>query len=152
MDVHGDAKTRNGSIRMAPASTVDGNVSTRNGSADLDSAHIARNLRGWAGDLSLRNASRVDGNVIIKIRENSGGSGWFSRWRSQYTEAGDINILEGSEVGGDVIVSLPIDYDEKMPVIRIDASSRVHGNVKVDERLELHIEGQVGGQIERISH
>jgi len=150
-----DVHTRNGRIVLEPGVEVAGHVGTRNGDISLDQAHVGRNLQSRGGDLTLRDGSHVGGDVVIELTEAQAGrrGGFFGFGGSRiYPEAGDIRILGGSEVHGDVIVKLPANYDERMPRVEIDADSRVHGHLRIDERVELVVDGQVDGQVEHISH
>ena len=148
--VTGDTTTRNGRISLAPGVEVSGKAVTRNGNIELDNAVVVEGLESMTGDLILNNASRVDGDLVIEMDENAASGGrflWFSR-RSEYPDAGNIRILGNSEVGGNVVVILPADYDGEPPVVEIEAGSTVHGDIRVDERVELITNGTVGGRIE----
>jgi hypothetical protein len=141
--VNGDLEARNGAIELAPDAVVQGNVTSRNGAIQLHQAQVTENVTSRTGDLILRQASKVGGNLVIEISESSGERGWFGFGRSRYPEAGNIEILEGSEVTGDVIVILPEDYDRDPPTVTVDASSRVLGEIKVDSRVVPVIEGRM---------
>lgn len=149
-----DVRTRNGRIALEPGVEVAGHATTRNGDISLERAHVGRNLQSRGGDLTVRDGSRIGGDAVIELTESQAGrrGGFFGMGGTRtYPEAGDIRILGGSEVDGDIVVSLPADYDERVPTVKIDADSRVHGNLRIDERVELIVDGQVGGRIERTS-
>ncbi len=149
--VSGGISTRNGAIQLSPGSEVADMVSTRNGRIKLDNAVVAGDLRTRAGDLVLDNASRVGGDLVMDLGdlpESGGRFLWFSR-SVNHPDAGRIHILGGSEVTGDVIVKLPETFEGKPPVVEIAADSTVHGNIEIDERVELVADGRVGGRIQR---
>jgi hypothetical protein len=148
--VSGSVITRNGRITLASGSQVSGTVGTRNGNIDLDHAAVVEGLESRTGDLVLDNASRVNGDVVIEVDEESASGGrflWFGR-SSDFPDAGNIRILGGSEVGGDIVVILPEDYDGKAPVVEIEAGSVVHGSLRLDRRVELVNEGTTGVRTE----
>lgn len=150
--VEGSASSRNGSVRFAAGSEISGDVTTRNGHINLTGTTVVQDIGTVFGDVILRDGSRVDGDVIVEIEDDHAGrSGWL--WfggGKTWSEAGDIRILAGSEVGGDIRLVLPAEYDNKIPMVEIDADSSVSGNLHIDSRIELIAEGTVGGRIERI--
>lgn len=145
--VDGPVGTRNGGIELASGSRVTGVISTRNGGVRLQAATAEQGIRTLAGDVLLRNGSRSGGDVIIEIAEDSGGrnNGLFGLFGStSWPEAGDIRILEDSEVDGDVILVLPADYDKALPTVEIAEDARISGTLRVDSRVRLDVRGQVG--------
>lgn len=152
--VDGTIETRNGGVSLQSGSRASGQIKTRNGSVSLHGATAEQGIRTLAGDILLEAESRSGGDVIIEITEDQAGknSGFFGLGaRVSWPEAGDIRILGGSEVDGDVVLLLDADYDERIPVVEIASDAVVTGNVRVDSRVELLVEGSVGGEIERIS-
>lgn len=149
--IGGDVQARNGAIELAPEALVEGSVTSRNGAVRLQQARVAGHVTSRTGDLVLRQASTVGGNLVIEISESTGERRWFGFGRARYPEAGKIEILDGSEVTGDVIVILPEDYDRDPPTVTVDASSRVLGQVLVDSRVQLLIDGQTSGSGERVT-
>lgn len=152
--IDGTVETRNGSVSLASESRVTGRISTRNGGVRLDGATAEQGVQTLAGDILLAGGSRSGGDLVIEITEESAGreGGFFGLGGGlSWPEAGDIRIVEGSEVDGDVILLLPADYDEKLPVVEISADSSVSGNLRIDSRAELIVDGSVGGQVERVS-
>jgi cytoskeletal protein CcmA (bactofilin family) len=135
--VSGSLEARNGAIDLASGVSVDGDVKTRNGQIELNQALVKRSVSSRTGDLLLRNGSRVDGDLIIEITEQSGERSWFGFGGTRYPDAGNIELLGDSEVGGDIIVRLPEDYDGELPTVTIDASSRVTGELAIDERVRV---------------
>lgn len=151
--VDGAVSTRNGSVSMASGSRVTGRITTRNGGVMLDGATAERGIQTLAGDIILDNASRSGGDLLIEItEENAGRNGGFFGFggSTSWPEAGDIRILAGSEVDGSVILLLAADYDEELPVVEIASGSVVSGDVRVDSRVELIVEGEIGGEVERV--
>lgn len=150
--VEGSASSRNGSVRFAAGSEISGDVTTRNGNIDLSGTSVGQGAGTIFGNVVLRDGSRINGDLIVEIEEDHAGrSGWL--WfggGKTWSEAGDIRILEGSEVGGDIRFVLPAEYDNRTPVVEIDADSSVSGNLHIDSRIELIAEGTIGGRIERI--
>jgi len=112
-------------------------VQNRNGHIHLQQAQVKQNLTSRSGDLVVRDGSKVGGDLIIEIDENTGNQGWFGFGNTTYPKAGNIEILQNSEVAGNVIVRLPEDYDQEIPTITIDDSSRVLGEIMVDERVSI---------------
>jgi hypothetical protein len=151
-EVGGNVVTRNGRIALAPGSQVSGKVATRNGNIHLDGALIGQDLETMSGEVMLRNVSQVDGDLVIDLEEATAsqrGFLWFGR-SANFPDVGSVHILEGSQLGGDLVIQLPADYDGKLPEVHIDAASSVLGNVRVDHRVKLSIDGTVAGVIERI--
>ena len=137
VQVAGSLEARNGSISLANGVSVQGEAKTRNGQIQMDQAMVKQNVSSQSGDLLIHNGSRVDGDVIIDISEQSGERRWFGFGGNRYPDAGNIEILGGSVVGGNIIVRLPEDYDRDIPTVTIDSESQVNGEIMVDERVEV---------------
>jgi len=136
--VQGNIDSRNGGVRLGADSIVSGGITSRNGNIELDQTIVGRNLQGRGGDIAVR-GSRIDGDVTIEVAEHD-RSGWlWFRSHHSWSDAGSIRILDGSEIGGDVVLLLPDDYDGKMPTVEVDASSSVSGSLRVDGRANLKI-------------
>lgn len=146
------ATSRNGSVFFDRGSRIGGNVSTRNGGIHLRGVEAGSSLQSRAGDIRLDGGTEVAGDVRIEVGPddaNVSGFLWFFSTKS-FPDAGDIHVLEGSTVRGDLVVRLPDDYDAEPPTVTVDADSRVEGTVRVDARAELAIaEGAAVGGIER---
>lgn len=147
--VDGDINSRNGHVRFGSGSTLSGDITTRNGNIELDQTSVGRNVRSRAGDIILR-GSRVDGDVRVELEQQEGSSWFWFRSNHSYSNAGNISILDGSEVTGDVVLLLPEDYDGDVPKVEIDARSSVSGKLRIDRRASLEVRGEVTGSIERI--
>jgi DUF4097 and DUF4098 domain-containing protein YvlB len=160
-------ETRNGAIQVGPDSLVDGELITRNGQISIEpNARISTHIRSRNGDISLSDSqvagniqsrggvirmdnTQVGGDVRIILEPSDNGS-WFGsggQWSEQ--EAGDIRITGDSSVTGDVILSLPKDYDAKAPVVVLEAGSVITGEMRIDERAELTVNGEVLGGVSR---
>lgn len=152
VEVDGRVETRNGGVSLATGSRVSGRITTRNGGVHLDGATVEQGVEALAGDIILTGGSRSGDDLVIEISEDKAGrsSGFLGFGGSKsWPEAGDIRILEGSVVEGDVILRLPEDYDEELPVVEISADSSVSGDLRIDRRVELIVAGTVHGEIER---
>lgn len=149
--IEGHAETRNGSIDLAAESHVKGLITTRNGAVELNDARVGQGISTVAGDIVLRGASHSGGDLVIEVEENRNGGGLFGFIGKSSREAGDIRVLDSSEVDGDVMLLLPADYDGEIPTLEIAADARVTGNLRIDHRVELKIDGTVEGQVERIT-
>lgn len=144
--VRGSVSTRNGRIRLDPGSAVAGQVESRNGAISLEQADVGQEVTSRAGNIELALGSRVGGHVVIDVSEQSGGWRLFGG-SVNYSDAGDIRILDDSIVEGDVIIRLPANYNAQIPSVTIAAQARVLGQVRVDPRVKLNIEGEVAGGI-----
>ncbi len=145
-EVLGSVSTRNGSIQLHPGSSVAGQVESRNGAIRLEQANVGQEVTSRAGNIELHLGSRVGGDVIIEISEQSGGRRLFGR-SVDYNDAGHIRILDDSVVEGDVIIRLPANYNAEIPSLTIAPKARVLGQVRVDSRVELNIDGEVAGGV-----
>ncbi len=144
--VRGSVSTRNGRIRLDPGSAVAGQVESRNGAISLEQADVGQEVTSRAGNIELALGSRVGGHVVIDVSEQSGSWRLFGG-SVNYSDAGDIRILDDSIVEGDVIIRLPANYNAQIPSVTIAAQARVLGQVRVDPRVKLNIEGEVAGGI-----
>jgi len=136
--VQGDIRSRNGGVHFGASSNVSGGITTRNGDIELEQAIVGHTVRSRSGDITLH-GGRVDGDVIIEMQpQNRSGWLWF-RSKNSYSDAGNIRVLDGSVVSGDVLLLLPEDYDGQLPTVEIDASSSVSGSLRVDGRANLKI-------------
>lgn len=148
--------SRNGAVAFARGSRIEGDIETRNGSIQLQGAEAGGSLRSRSGNIELGTGTEITGDVRIEIDEDTGirigGFLWFGG-STEYPDAGDISVREGSIVHGDLVVLLPADYDAEFPTVTIDGDSRVLGTVRVDARANLEITDGAGtGSIERAEH
>jgi hypothetical protein len=138
--IGGEVDSRNGRIDLAEGARVDGKIETRNGNITLTASRAGMDVVSRGGDIVLRGDAEVLGDVIIRIEENDGSSGWLGLGGSEWPEAGNIRLQDASRVAGDVIVELPAGYDEKAPTVEIAAEVTIDGSIRVDGRTELIIE------------
>lgn len=152
--IDGTIQTRNGNISLASGSRVTGRITTRSGDVLLDGATAEQGIQTLAGDITLDNESRSGADLTIDLTATGDGNddGLFSfLGNSTGPEAGSIRVLQDSAVDGNIVLILPKDYDGKLPVVEISAGSSVGGNLRIDSRIELIVEGKVAGQVERVS-
>lgn len=112
----GDIETVNGRIELGSGSSIQGSVSTVNGKVTLNQVSVAKNAETVNGGLMLKN-SRIGGNVEMVN--------------------GRAEIVDGSIVGGDVIVRKPKGnfgwgWKSKAPVVVIGPGSEVRGRVLIE--------------------
>lgn len=148
VEVSGSVSTRNGRIQLGRDTRVAGQLESRNGAIHLDQAEVGQEVLTRAGDIELRSGSRVGGDLQIELAELSGGWRIFGG-RVKYSDAGHIRILDDSVVEGDVIIRLPSNYNGETPSITVGPDARVVGRVRVDSRVELDIQGEVGGGVQQ---
>ena len=128
------AETINGGIRLGSAVTVDGSVQTVNGGiSSREGTRIASEVRTVNGEIELR-ATHVGADVV--------------------TANGDIDIVEGSEVVGDIIVRGKRGWlgrlfsfgQNRATDLRISADSVVHGDIHLyrEVDLQIHEDARIG--------
>lgn len=129
------AQTVNGGIRVGENVRVNGSLETINGGIFTESGtEVAASIETVNGRLRLEN-TRVHENIE--------------------TSNGDIDILEGSVVGGDVLVrgrrhwfDRFFSFKKREPELTIDPESSVLGDIHLYQEVELNIaNGAVKGEI-----
>lgn len=138
----GELTTTNGSIEVEEGVTVSGALSTVNGG-----------IRCGAGTAINDGISTTNGSIRLRdtqVRQNI------------VTRNGNVHVLEGSEVMGDVVIKRePRGWlgrqwfgHRTRPELRIDADSRIHGDIHLYREVELNIhpDAQVGNIIEHYRH
>jgi predicted acyltransferase (DUF342 family) len=128
--------TVNGRIHVGRNGKVRGPVTSVNGSISLsEGTEVSGETRATNGDIRLRSA-RVGGDIV--------------------TQNGDISLQDGSHVAGDLIVKKRRSWlngwfgSHNKPLIRIDSSSSVAGDIHLYRRVDLEIaEGAQVGEIIR---
>jgi predicted acyltransferase (DUF342 family) len=95
---------------------VGGGLSTVNGGINLTGTAIKKNVSTNNGDITLKNKSIVEGDIIIKESHS-----FTDRLRTL-----DIRISDGSSVKGDIIVK---EEDMKVKVY-LSQGGNVEGQVK----------------------
>jgi hypothetical protein len=130
-----EAATVNGGIRLGSDVTVNGELSTVNGGIRIN-----------AGSVVAHNVETVNGRVHLKsavIRQDI------------VTSNGDIDIVDGAIVEGDIIVEgrrrwwdRLFDWNNRPPTITVDTRSSIQGDIHIYREVRLEIEdGAVVGDI-----
>jgi len=130
-----EAGTVNGGIRLGSDVKVNGELSTVNGGIRIN-----------AGSVVAHNVETVNGRVHLEsavIRQNI------------VTSNGDIDIVGGAIVEGDIIVESRrrwwdrlFDWNNRPPRITVDAESSVQGDIHIYREVKLEIEdGAMVGDI-----
>ncbi len=112
----GDAATVNGSVTCGRGSTVNGRISTVNGSLELNNAVVSGGLSTTNGNVRLREQSKVGGDIVIMGRQG------LASW----TDGLEIRIEGGSVVEGGIDVR---DSRRKVTVT-IGKDSSVRGEIR----------------------
>ena len=127
-----DLSTVNGAIEVAENVNVDGQIEAVNGRIHVDKgSKVARDVSNVNGGITLR-ASTVGHNIS--------------------TVSGDIDLSDGAEVMGDIIVEKSHGWgwngkNSRVPEVVIGPGSRVHGDIRVERVVKLYISdsAEVGG-------
>lgn len=127
-----DLSTVNGGIDVGENVTVNGEIEAVNGAINIDrDSKVARDVSNVNGRIQLR-ASRVGGDLS--------------------TVSGDVELADGSEVMGDLIVEKSQGWGwnerkSRMPEVVIGPGSRVHGTIRLEREVKLFISdsAEVGG-------
>ncbi len=130
--------TVNGSIEVAENVTINGNIEAVNGEIWIDKGStVALGVSNVNGEIELV-ASLVGGDLS--------------------TVSGDIDLRDGAEVKGDIIVEKPGgswwgNKETRTPEIVIGPGSRVHGNIRLERVVKLYISetAEVGGVVGAMS-
>ena len=128
----GDLSTVNGSVRVGKSAIVDGEVEAVNGRITLE-----------PGSTVANNVSNVNGQIDVTGAEIGGDVS---------TVSGDINIVEGSVVKGDVIVEKPSNWGwskskTRKPRVVVGPGATVEGVINLEREVELFVSttANVGG-------
>lgn len=145
-----DASTVNGAVRIGDSVQAD-DLSTVNGSIKVgESARIAGEIEAVNGRITVEkgttvadDVSNVNGQIDLAGTEVGGNVS---------TVSGDINIVEGSVIDGDVIVEKPGNWifgksKQRKPRVVIGPGSTVKGVIELEREVELFISetASVGG-------
>jgi len=130
--------TVNGAITVAENVTINGDIEAVNGEIGIDrGSKVARSVSNVNGEIELV-ASTVGGDL--------------------FTVSGDIDLRDGAEIKGDIIVEEPGGWgwnhkDKRVPEIVIGPGSRVHGNIRLEREVRLYISdtAEVGGVVGEMS-
>ena len=156
-DVHvKDVSTVNGSLSIKSGATAD-SLSTVNGAIEVaENVTINGKIEAVNGEIGIRKGSTVARGVsnvngeIELVTSLVGGN--------LSTVSGDIDLRDGAEVKGDVIVEKPGGWgwsskQSRIPEVVIGPGSRVHGNIRLERVVKLYISetAEVGGVIGEMS-
>jgi len=127
-----DLSTVNGAVRVGESATVDGVIETVNGSVSVKKgSKIASSISNVNGQIELSGAE-VGGDVS--------------------TVTGDVEIVDGTVVKGDLIVEKPSNWgwgnsEKRKPRIVIGPGSAVEGVIDLEREVELYVSAtaNVGG-------
>jgi DUF4097 and DUF4098 domain-containing protein YvlB len=122
--------TVNGAVKVGEAATVDGVIEVVNGA-----------IRVETGSKVSRSISNVNGHIELRGAEVGGDVS---------TVMGDVDIVDGTVVRGDLIVEKPGGWgrnNNRMPRITIGPGSTVEGVITIEHEVELFISttANVGG-------
>jgi DUF4097 and DUF4098 domain-containing protein YvlB len=166
--VNGDLSTVNGRIRVDSDAQVE-DVSTVNGGLRIDSGATTEDLSTVNGAINLAKNVTVNGEIEAvngQIDIDAGGkverdvsnvNGEITLWAATVggdisTVSGDIRLLDGSEVMGDLIVEKQRGWSwnektRRIPEIVVGPGSKVHGEIRVEQVVKLYVSdtAEVGG-------
>lgn len=145
-----NASTVNGGVRIAENVQAD-NLSTVNGAVKVgESAVVDGEIEAVNGGISVkkdariaRDVSNVNGQINLSGAEVGGDVS---------TVTGDVNVVDGSLVKGDLVVEKPSNWgwgnkNNRKPRIVIGPGSTVEGVINLEREVELYISttANVGG-------
>ena len=96
--VAGSLETVNGGIRTSSGTVIENRVRTVNGKIQLRNTTVGQNVETSNGDISLRDGSIVNGDLLVA---NSRSSWWSRFWNSHHRRM-EITIDATSVVRGDI--------------------------------------------------
>ncbi|MBQ14968.1 MAG: hypothetical protein QGG67_18445 [Gammaproteobacteria bacterium] len=105
--VNGSLSTVNGRIVLEPRSVVRESVTTVNGRIQLSNTRIGENIQSSNGDITIRDNSTVEGDIVVKRNRGS----WFSRFFNRNRNSVEITIDASSSVQGDIHLYKEVDLD-----------------------------------------
>jgi ethanolamine utilization microcompartment shell protein EutS len=137
-DVQTDsAETVNGRIRMAGGVVVAGDLSTVNGTIEAASeVAVSGDIATVNGRIELGPGSRVDGEVAAV---NGSITLVQSRIGSLRGGVGDISVLEGSVIDGELRVRETRKTPSNPPRVLIGENARIGGRLVFEQAVDLHI-------------
>ena len=103
--VTGSLETVNGGIRTSAGTIVANRVRTVNGKIQLRNTTVGKNVATSNGDISLRDGSIVNGDLLVANRR----SNWWSRLWSSHRRHLDITIDASPAVRGDIHLYREVD-------------------------------------------
>jgi DUF4097 and DUF4098 domain-containing protein YvlB len=105
--VNGSLRTVNGLIRLESGSVVREEVSTVNGKIQLSNTLVGEDVLSSNGDISIRDSSVVEGDIVVRKDRGS----WFSRFFNSNKKSMEITIDASSTVRGDIHLYREVDLD-----------------------------------------
>jgi DUF4097 and DUF4098 domain-containing protein YvlB len=166
--VTGDVKTVNGSIRVGSGASIQ-NASTVNGGVKIAANVQAENLSTVNGAVKVGESATVDGEIeavngSVSVKKGSKIARSISNVNGQIelsgaevggdvsTVTGDVDIVDGTVVKGDLIVEKPGNWGwgnskNRKPRIVIGPGSTVEGVIDLEHEVELYVSAtaKVGG-------
>jgi len=118
-EINGDIESVNGSVTCAAGVKIRGRIASINGSIELDNAIVKRDVVTFNGNISLKNETIVQGDIIIKD----------AKFRSRSSRILKITIADGSVVEGDILVR---DRDKKVRIY-LSNGGQVKGRIEGGE-------------------
>lgn len=104
--VNGSLTTVNGGIRTASGTVVENRVRTVNGKIQLRNTSVGENVQTSNGDITLRDGSTVEGDIIVKGRRP-----WVSKFFHFERKQPTISIDADSSVKGDIHLYRKVDLE-----------------------------------------
>jgi len=166
--VTGDVRTVNGSIRVDSGATIE-DAETVNGGVKIAANVKAESLTTVNGSVKVGEAATIDGEIeavngaitvkkgarVAKSISNVNGTIQLSGAQiggDVSTVTGDVEVVEGTVVKGDLIVDKPSSWSwgkkkDRKPRIVIGPGSAVEGSIKLEHEVELYVSttARVGG-------
>jgi DUF4097 and DUF4098 domain-containing protein YvlB len=166
--VTGGVKTVNGSIRVDSGARIE-NASTVNGGVRIAEKVQAENLSTVNGAVKVGESAIVDGEIEavnggVSVKKGAKVAHSISNVNGQIdlsgaevggdvsTVTGDVNVVDGSVVKGDLIVEKPSNWGwgekkNRKPRIVVGPGSTVEGVIDLEREVELYISAtaNVGG-------
>lgn len=104
--VNGSLTTVNGGIRTASGTVIENRVRTVNGKIRLRNTLVGENIQTSNGDITLRDGSTVEGDIVVKGRR-----GWVGRIFNFDRRPPTISIDADSSVKGDIHLYRKVDLE-----------------------------------------
>jgi hypothetical protein len=166
--VTGGVRTVNGSIRVGSGASIE-NASTVNGGVKIAANVQSENLSTVNGAVKVGESATVDGEIeavngSVSVKKGSKIARSISNVNGQIelsgvevggdvsTVTGDVDIVDGTVVKGDLIVEKPNNWGSgnsknRKPRIVIGPGSTIEGVIELEREVELYVSAtaKVGG-------